>query len=539
MRLSQHRDHASRGRRRYAGLTRMLVGLHRDQSGGTLILFALCFSLVMFAVGMAIDFGRAELERMQMQRALDAAALAAAHQLGMPDQDAKARQAAETYFRVNSPAGSQTHIDAIALDAQKGEISMTAAGQTLTTLLNAFGISHLALGASSKVSKGDGTVEVALVLDNSGSMAGTYIEDLKTATTNLVGVVFAGAQEDRVRVGVVPFAGSVNVGADMRNSGWVDTNAASPIHLQNFAEARTRFELFSQMGVSWRGCVEARPAPHDTQDTVPDGSVPATLFVPMFAPDEPDSGNDGGDYYNNNYLDDFGGSCPPPQQVCVNWSTRQNRCRQWGPQPLDPATAQARTCKYDGATPYGEGPNYNCRTNPILPLTSVKPDVDAAISAMYAGGSTNIPEGVMWGWRVLSPEAPFTEGRAWDDRENRKVLVLMTDGENTYQALSNHNRSVYGAFGYAAKGRLGTDYSQSALVSQMNAKTTAACNNAKARGITVYTVAFRLESSPATLALLQSCASGGDKAYQASNGEALIQAFQVIGREIAQLRVSS
>lgn len=539
MRVSQYRHSAGGGRPYARDLSRALVGFRRDQSGSTVILFALCFSLVMFAVGMAIDFGRAELERMQMQRALDAAALAAAHQLGLPDQEEKARQAAETYFRVNSPAGSQTHIDSIALDAQKGEISMTAAGQTLTTLLNAFGISRLALGASSKVSKGDGTVEIALVLDNSGSMAGTYIEDLKTATTNLLGVVFASAQEDRVRVGVIPFAGSVNVGADKRNSGWIDTSAASPIHLQNFSEPRTRFELFSQMGVSWRGCVEARPAPHDTQDTAPDGSAPATLFVPMFAPDEPDSGNDDGNYYNNSYLNDFGGSCAPPQQVCVHWSNKKNQCTQWGPQPLDPATAQARTCKYDGASPYGAGPNYNCTTTPILALTSSKAEADAAVSAMYASGNTNIAEGVMWGWRVLSPEAPFTEGRAWDDRENQKVLVLMTDGQNTYQALSNHNRSVYGAFGYAAKDRLGTNYSQSALVSQMNAKTTAACNNAKAKGITIYTVAFRLETDPATQALLQGCASGGDKAYQASNGEALIQAFQIIGREIAQLRVSS
>jgi hypothetical protein len=158
---------------------------------------------------------------------------------------------------------------------------------------------------------------------------------------------------------------------------------------------------------------------------------------------------------------------------------------------------------------------------------------------MQASGNTNIGEGLMWGWRVLSPEEPFPGGRAWDDQENQKILVLMTDGENTYQAYNNHNRSAYGAFGYAAKNRLGTNYWQSALVSQMNAKTTAACNNAKARGVTIYTVAFRLESSSSTQALLQGCASSADKAYRASDGQALIQAFQIIGREIAQLRVSS
>jgi hypothetical protein len=89
------------------------------------------------------------------------------------------------------------------------------------------------------------------------------------------------------------------------------------------------------------------------------------------------------------------------------------------------------------------------------------------------------------------------------------------------------------------KNRLGTTYSSSALVSQMNAKTSAACNGAKVEGITVYTIAFRLESDPTTLSLLQGCASGPEKAYRASDGQALIQIFQAIGREIAQLRVSS
>ena len=55
----------------------------------------------------------------------------------------------------------------------------------------------------------------------------------------------------------------------------------------------------------------------------------------------------------------------------------------------------------------------------------------------------------MWGWRVLSPEPPFTEGRDYTDPENTKYLVLMTDGENWHQAMSNHNKSSYHSFGYA------------------------------------------------------------------------------------------
>lgn len=540
MRQGQHRPRAP-GARRPRGIGwSVLADFGRDRAGSSIIMFSLSFSVMMFAAAMAIDYGRAELERMHMQRALDAAALAAAHQLGQVDQESKAREAAETYFRVNSPAGTQTHIDSLELDAQKGEVTMTAAGISLTSLLNAFGIRSIALGVNSKVSKGDGTVEVALVLDNSGSMGGQPIIDLRTASRELVDRIFGTVEDnDKVSVSVVPFAGSVNVGAANRDSGWIDTTGLSPLHSQNFAEARSRFDLFSTMGVAWAGCVEARPAPHDAADTIPSGGDPATLFVPMFAPDEPDSGNDDGDTYPNNYLSDFGGSCPTPPQVCVHWSNRQNRCTQWGPEPLAPAVAQARMCKYDSATPSGAGPNSNCTTRPLLPLSSHKSDVTAAIDLLEANGNTNIGEGVMWGWRALSPELPFTEGRSWNDDNNRKFMVVMTDGQNTYQTYGNHNRSSYGAFGYAAKDRLGTSYSQSALVTQMNTKTSTACSAAKTQGITIYTIAFRLESDATTLSLLQGCASGSDKAFRASDGQALIQVFQAIGREIAQLRVSS
>jgi hypothetical protein len=51
----------------------------------------------------------------------------------------------------------------------------------------------------------------------------------------------------------------------------------------------------------------------------------------------------------------------------------------------------------------------------------------------WSGGGTNQAEGLAWGWRVLSPSAPFTEGRPYNDPSDpvRKVIVLMTDGENT------------------------------------------------------------------------------------------------------------
>jgi hypothetical protein len=72
----------------------------------------------------------------------------------------------------------------------------------------------------------------------------------------------------------------------------------------------------------------------------------------------------------------------------------------------------------------------------------------------------------------------------------------------------------------------------------MNTSTLAACANAKAAGIKIFTIAFRLEGNPTTTALLADCASSASQAYAASNGTSLIQAFESIGSEIARLRLA-
>ncbi len=530
---------------------RVLGRFRQDANGTTAVLFALSLSAMMFIVAMSLDYGRAELERMHMQRVLDAATLAASHQLGADNPDEKGRAAAEAFYRINSQHITQTQIETLEMDVQNGEVRATAGGNVLTSLLNAFNIRRIEIGAGSKVVRGDGTMEIALVLDNSGSMAGQPIADLITAATSLTNTVFAGVTDaNRVKVAVVPFAGSVNVGSEYRAAAWMDRDGLSPMHHQDqlIAEKRTRFQLYDDLGKTWSGCVEVRPSPHDVTDTPASVANPATLFLPMFAPDEPDSMNDGNQSYPNNYLSDFGGTCPAPTQVCTNWNSRRNRCDAYGPQALSPVIAQGRTCKYKSASFTGPGPNTGCTTRPIEPLSGTKTDVVSAISQLTANGMTNIGEGVMWGWRTLSPGEPFTEGRSYDDQKNKKIMVVMTDGENTYNTYNNQNKTGYLAYGYGLPlpaplgmgrpGRLGTTYTQSAIVGQMNTKLTAACANAKAEGITIYTIAFRLESSPTTLALLRACASTTDKAYLASDGASLIQIFQVIGREISQIRVA-
>lgn len=534
------------------GLGAFTARFARDDRGVSAVIFSILFAALFLFIAVSVDYSRALTEQSEQQYALDAAVLAASQHMGAADQDTSGQTTAAKFFKENMPSGSTAQVT-VSLNSDSGTICGNSVGSIATTFLNTRAAGEMQLdkidvGANTCAVKGNGTIEVALVVDNSGSMSGTKIADLKTAAHELVDIVFAGTDGgDKVKVGVIPFAGSVNVGSVYANADWIDTGALSSTHLENFdATPTTRFSLFAALGQTWGGCVEARPStvetPYDTDDTTPTNTLADTKFVPMFAPDEPDDTNAdaaGYDNYPNNYISDYGGTCPAAAQICVRTNRRTGLCTQYQNATIPVAEAQSRVCKYAGAAISGGGPNYGCTTPAILPLTSTEATVEAAVDGLVASGYTNIGEGTMWGMRVLSPNAPFTDGRSYTDTENRKILVVMTDGDNTYSHQDNNpNQSVYGAFGYGSKDRLGTTYSSTAYGASMDTKLTNACTTARAAGISVYTVAFGTGVSTDTLTLLQSCAGDADRAFVAVSGSSLIQAFQNIGKDIALLRVS-
>ena len=99
------------------------------------------------------------------------------------------------------------------------------------------------------------------------------------------------------------------------------------------------------------------------------------------------------------------------------------------------------------------GPNAAC-PGPVIPLTNDADLMKQEIAKMkphneYGGNNsgTHIPQGLVWGWRVLSPGEPFTQGVPYGDKTTQKVLVLLSDGKNTFP-------ETYTSYGYRADGRL-------------------------------------------------------------------------------------
>jgi Flp pilus assembly protein TadG len=506
----------------HGGFLRRFLGSRR---GGVALPFALtALPLTVMSVA-AVDFHRADMIKAGLQDALDASTLTVGR------STATSQSAVQTMGDSSLKANMQAYPDArltgdsFVLNGSTVQATATMAATPL--MAGVFG-GDLQITATSQVVRAVNKLEVALVLDNTGSMAGTKISLLKTAASNFVDTLAAAAARstdpNAVRIALAPFSMTVNVGSTYQAASWMDTNAVSPINDQIFSSHANRFTLFQQMGVAWGGCVESRQSPYDVQDTAPTASTPATLFTPYFAPDEP--GNSGtswnGMTWYNNYLSDV--------TTSTTWSTRQGYVAKYN-------TKTFVNSGNNGTTGYKYGPNAGCALAPIARLTTNWTALKTAINGMTAVGDTNIPMGLMWGWHLVSPNAPFADGLAYGTPKTTKIVVMMTDGQNQNTSNSNSNASFYSGDGYIWQNRLGIASGTSAQrQAALDAKETLVCTNMKAQGIVIYTV--RVNVADTNYGVIKGCASSPDKFYDVQDATQLNAVFNAIAGAIQNLRIA-
>jgi len=273
----------------------------------------------------------------------------------------------------------------------------------------------------------------------------------------------------------------------------------------------------------------ARTEPYDVDDTPPSIGDANTLFVPWFWPDQPDAASlvtQGLPFLSpNDYLPDRLDLTP------AKFRDYWYGFGHWTILKYNNANAVI-----DESGPDTLGPNKAC-PDPILPLSNTKSDVLAAIDQMthWNGSGTNTAEGLAWGWRVLSPEPPFTEGAPYG--KIRKILVLMTDGVNNIDVSPDpETYSDFSAYGYLRSGRLPVQTFDAAR-DHMDQRMELVCQNAKAKGVIIYTVAFGV-SDATTLAKLEACATKPPYFYEAGTANELIGAFNSIGQSLTELRLA-
>ncbi len=196
---------------------RLAQRLADDRSGNVAIVFALTLMVLVQAAGGAVDYGRCLNARSQMQTALDAAVLAAGRvlQTSGGDQSAALRAARQYYDQLRSRLSASDGAS-FAVTGGGTAVEGVSSATIPTPFLHAMGIADLLVSASAKAVLEAGgnagtSLEIALMLDITGSMAGQKIADLKLAAMDLINtVVWADQGTYSSRVAIAPFAARVS-----------------------------------------------------------------------------------------------------------------------------------------------------------------------------------------------------------------------------------------------------------------------------------------------------------------------------------------
>lgn len=558
-------------------ISRLLRALAGDRRGTVAVMFALALLPMLMAIGAAVDYSMAANVRTHLQSATDAAAIQLC-QAPTTATSAELQAQAEAYLS-GFVSNFQASADPPIVSNNPRQVSLTTHATYNTAIMQIAGFDSVPLQVSATCIASDRKFEIALALDTTGSMQAngggtTKIAALREAATDFVDYMFdEPSLQNKVKIALVPFAGGVAVNpTSYAGASWVDTAANSIYHWQNVKDTASpkkfsnRLAIFTKLKASkaswaWAGCFESLPYPLNVQISVPSAANPNSYYVPMFAPDEP---GQGGEYYVDS------GAGASSSQIYLNSylddETGKPGC---GPAPADHLARESRVCKYENPkNPQNteiiselpqRGPNFTCSSRPLTRLTATKSTLLSEITALQADGTTNIHEGFVWGWRAIAPDSVFADGAPTSETTVVRVIVLMTDGMNTwdpgkaYGYTNTWNYSAYSAYGYIKNSADGSNPNSRLPPAHANPDTEAkaraamdeltrqACSNARNANIVIYTIGFSVASAPIDaqgLQLLADCAGKSNQAFVANDSESLIEAFDKIAKGIGDLRLS-
>lgn len=532
-----------------------------DKSGNFGLTFGILTVPIMLAGGLAVDYVSLSMERGELQNAADSAALAVAREGKITN--ASALEVARNVFVANYGLTAAQ----VSVELKDGVAAVKASIDKPLVFGGFMGRKTSPVAVTSEATYAYTKYEIALVLDTTGSMKGGKLASMQDAVIGLVdGMLALGLDKEQIKFALVPYAGFVNVGPDfgpkigklglMAKPGadWLDQDARAPVPQSDLPSNFSRFAMYEHLGVRWPGCVETRmpndKAMHDVDDTVPTLADVNSLFTPFFAVDEPDTSWK----YPNSYLPDGGTPVKGKNATEADKVKQLSRYGQTGKyvEPKDVLDAIVQTLKWkkpkiDNSPSrfYSnkndpKGPGFGCEVEPLVPLTSSASEIINTVKKLEANGSTNMLEGVMWGWRVLSSREPFTGGASESDSSVEKIMIFLTDGKNSFGNLNNDLGSGYTSMGYLVDGRLNglTAASSGQTNDVLDKKTLTACTNAKKDGIEIYTIRLE-EPDAATGTLLSECASSKSHYFDAPSRNELAPIFDSIKKGVVKLRLTS
>lgn len=527
-----------------------------DLQASVSILMAATLLVMFLSAGLAIDATRLWLVRTALQQSVDAAALLAAIEIGSPSQTTDAQKLFWVNFSRNTYSAAMgsnnsgfmgaTSSGAVVTKVDGNHVQVAAQANLSLAIMNLAGKSNVTVVSANAISQQNGTYEVALALDVTGSMLSssgsstTKMQAVQNAVSNMLNVVYGTADTSAgLSFSVVPFRGSVNI--DPKNQSWLNQSA---------------FKAANWSAQAWRGCVEARLGGYDLTEDNPSTQT----FNPL--------------YWKSTYHAKSYNSCNS-LGVCTTQYYPGNN--DW--------TASTVTDNGDGTgtknawSGLPDGPNLGCSNEVVLPLTVSKSTVGTKVSNITAasGGSTVLSQGLQWSWFTLSPlwqsnwqlvaaQNGSARPLSYNASNNHKVIILMTDGNDEWDSnvttAKNYGCGNYTVWPecvqtdgyYNSYGNLSANHmpmsmpSGSPPYSSYNAQIQAAtkldtltgqiCTAIKNQGVVIYTVAFQAASGSTAETVLKSCATDSAHYFNTNTGDDINNAFVNIGQSLQSLRLT-
>jgi hypothetical protein len=435
-----------------------------------------------------------------------------------------------------------------------------------TDFMGILGITKIDVGVESQVKWGITRLRVALVLDNTGSMADDgKMDALKTATKNMLDQLKSAASKDGdIYISVIPFVKDVNVGSSNSNADWIYWDNADNTDNKSWdanngtcspqSSYKNRNSCISQGVCSISGnnsqnsCTSAGTCSISGKSSQNSCTSAGSCSI---------SGNNSKS------------SCQADSACSLSQYSSQNRCTRnggtwangvWTPGVWTPGVWTQNTwthnnhstwngCVVDrGGTAAPTGSSYY-DTNVTLPNASISDSLFAAeqfgscpqavmplgydwdamktmVDNMSPSGNTNQAIGLAHGWMSLVGGGPYPDPPAMDPNyKYQQVIILMTDGLNTQNRWTSSTSSI-------------------------DARQKITCDNVNAANITLYAIQVNTGGDP-TSTLLQGCAGTAplpdgtprkypdpSKFFLLTSADQLVTTFQQIGTQLSNLRIA-
>ncbi|HVG51634.1 MAG TPA: pilus assembly protein [Xanthobacteraceae bacterium] len=511
---------------------RTAIRFSNDRRGAIAPVFALSMLPVLGMVGAAVDYTRASSIQAALQAALDSTTLAMAQKASGLSPEALTSQASAYFHAVFKKPGT-TGVELTTNFSTDGgpKLVMTAATSVKNQFMNlpGLGIPYTPVKASSTSKWSNARLRVALALDNTGSMAQSgKMPALKTAAKNLIDQLSAASiTPGDIYVSIVPFSRDVNVGTSNVNASWLrwsgGTNPNGTPATDSWDDLNGSCNIGDKTKKST--CVAQGICSISSKTSENTCNAAGTCSIP--GENTESNCTSAGSCSNSSYSTKSkctknGATWTAGVWTGATWTTTGV----WT--PGDHATwngcVMDRDRSYDttNAAPTAGIPGTLFPTEQyadcpveIMPLTYNWTGLKSKIDSMVSKGNTNTTIGLEWAWHSLTAGAPLSAPPEDPNYEYKKVIIFLTDGDNTENRWDNNQTLIDDRMKLACA----------------NAKHPASVNG----NVEIYTILV----IQGTASLLETCSSNpADHYFAITSANQLVTVFKEIGAKLAKLHVA-